>query len=145
MKNTNKILIALLLISALFGAHATAYAKTKKVSKPKVVKSQVVAKKEIQSLNVSLEVLGNKYSTKVPIGSNVLDVMNTLGKNKNNNFSFHSKDYSSLGSFVDEINGVKGTPGNYWLYYVNGKKASVGVSKYIIKEGDKIVWKQESF
>ena len=48
-----------------------------------------------------------------------------------------------MGSFVTGINNNKGSPGKYWIYYVNDKKASVGVSNYILKEGDIINWKQE--
>ena len=48
-----------------------------------------------------------------------------------------------MGSFITEINGIKGLPGKYWIYYVNDKLASVGVSKYVLKEGDIINWKNE--
>jgi hypothetical protein len=50
---------------------------------------------------------------------------------------------SGLGNFIDEINGIKGTKGRYWIYYINNKKASVGVSKYFVKNGDIIKWSQE--
>lgn len=62
---------------------------------------------------------------------------------KESDFSFKGKEYSSLGYFVEEINRNKGTPGKYWIYYVNGKEASVGISKYILKNGDIIKWSQE--
>jgi hypothetical protein len=69
--------------------------------------------------------------------------MNNLQNNKENNFSFETKEYPSLGIFVEGINGINETPGKYWIYYVNGKEASIGISKYILKSGDVIFWKQE--
>ena len=90
--------------------------------------------------------MGDKsYSVKIENGSTVYDAMKKLGDDKKSGFTFHAKEYSSMGNFVDSINGVPGTPGKYWLYYLNGKKASLGVSKNKIKNGDIISWKQESF
>lgn len=51
--------------------------------------------------------------------------------------------FSGLGFFVDEINGVKAGNGYSWIYYVNGVKATVGVSSYKLQEGDLIEWKYE--
>lgn len=51
---------------------------------------------------------------------------------------------SSYGAFVDSIDGVKGGQGGkYWMYYVNGKLATVGAGAYKTKTGDHIVWKFE--
>lgn len=60
-------------------------------------------------------------------------------------FTFSGKEYSGLGFFVEEINGVKNNTqeGRYWIYYINGKKAQVGISSYILKPNDIIMWKYE--
>ena len=57
--------------------------------------------------------------------------------------SFSGKEYSSMGFFVEEINGVKNDnlAGKYWIYYINGQSAQVGISNYIIKPNDLIEWK----
>jgi hypothetical protein len=47
---------------------------------------------------------------------------------------------SSYGPYVESINGVSGG-GKYWMFYVNGKQASVGAGAYVTKNGDKIEWK----
>jgi hypothetical protein len=75
----------------------------------------------------------------------VFEVMQKVQKesSKENNFSFKYKEYPSLGIFIDEINEVGGDSGKYWIYYINGKEASVGVSKNIIKSGDIISWEQK--
>lgn len=97
-----------------------------------------VLKKEKE---VTLIVLDKKYTAQVGQGDSVYKIMKNLQNNKENNFSFNYKEYPSLGIFVDEINGIKGGIGKYWIYYVNDKEPPVGVSKYILKEGDIINWK----
>ncbi len=60
-------------------------------------------------------------------------------------FSYTVKDFTSLGAFVDELGGVQSDQreGKYWIYYVNGKKANVGVSTYRVQAEDLIAWKYE--
>ncbi|NIM47623.1 MAG: DUF4430 domain-containing protein [Candidatus Aenigmarchaeota archaeon] len=50
---------------------------------------------------------------------------------------------SSLGVFVSEINGIKNTENEFWLFYVNDKLAEVSADTYITKDGDKIEWRFE--
>ncbi len=103
-------------------------------------------KSEINKGNaVTLTVLDKIYKVSIKEEATVYDVMNILQNNKENNFSFVSKEYSDLGIFIDEINGIKGVSGKYWVYSVNGKEASVSVSKYILKGGDNILWEQKEF
>lgn len=91
---------------------------------------------------VTLNVLKQTYKIEIENKDTVYDAMEILD-NSTNNFSFNSKKYSGLGIFINEINGVKGRSGAYWIYYINGEKVSVGVSKYILKSEDVITWKQE--
>ena len=59
--------------------------------------------------------------------------------------AFHATEYSGMGYFVDEIDGIKNDPKNgiYWIYYLNGQSAKVGVSLYSLKANDIITWKYE--
>jgi len=99
----------------------------------------------VQGLKISLNVLDNKYITETKEGSSLFEVMEEIKKEsvEGKIFDFKYKETSGLGNFITEINGNKGTPGRYWIYYVNGKLGSVGVSNYIVKEGDIINWTQE--
>ena len=63
---------------------------------------------------------------------------------KESDFSFSGVDYSSLGFFVDTINGQKNTGGKYWILYVNGALATVGVSQLLVKPGDRFDWRYEN-
>lgn len=62
------------------------------------------------------------------------------------NFAYVTKNYSSLGVFVDGIAGLSSnkTAGLYWIFSVNGTKANVGVSSYQIQPGDSITWNYEA-
>jgi hypothetical protein len=94
-------------------------------------------------IKVLLTVLDKNYELEVKENSSVFDAMKELETKNDGDFSFKYNEYPSMGIFVYEINGMKETRGSYWLYYVNDKEASVGVSSYILKEGDSILWKQE--
>lgn len=142
---STKIAIIPILLLPLLIVPTSAYAKVKKVEKHKVTTKVAQVKKNEPQIEVSLIATDHTYKFKTKEGSTVFDAMNTLAQDKSSQFTFHYKDYSSLGSFIYEINGTKGIPGHYFLYYVNNKKASVGVSKYVLHSGDVVEWKQESF
>lgn len=53
------------------------------------------------------------------------------------------KKTSSVGSFVESIDGVKNRRDRFWLYYVNGKMPDLASDRYQTKTGDTIEWKFE--
>ncbi|HEY5587934.1 MAG TPA: DUF4430 domain-containing protein [Candidatus Paceibacterota bacterium] len=108
--------------------------------------SQTVHKAlSVQGIKISLNVLDKKYNTEIKEKSSLFEAMEKIKKESAEGkiFDFKYKETPGLGNFITEINGEKGTPGRYWIYYVNGKLASVGVSNYILKEGDIINWNQD--
>ena len=50
---------------------------------------------------------------------------------------------SSIGSFVTEINGVRNSEDQFWMFYVNGELAPVAADQYETQNGDKIEWRYE--
>lgn len=60
--------------------------------------------------------------------------------------NFESREFSGLGSYVYSINNISEdrSKGLYWIYYINDKEANIGVSNYILKDGDKIKWQLEA-
>lgn len=54
--------------------------------------------------------------------------------------AFSGKEYPGLGFFVTELGSLKEGDGKHLMYFINGKEASVGVSLYIPKAGDSVVW-----
>lgn len=86
---------------------------------------------------------GQAYEARVPPGSTVYDLMNIVAGQSA--FRFRRENFGELGFFIEEINGVAQNPkeGMYWIYYINGQKATVGVSNYKVQANDVIEWKYE--
>ena len=93
-------------------------------------------------LAVVLEVEQLRYEVNISQGSSVLHVMSVA---QEQGFSFRGRDFSGIGFFVEEIQGKRQNPGDrtYWIYYVNGEKAQVGVSSYIVEDKDVITFTYE--
>lgn len=51
---------------------------------------------------------------------------------------------SSIGIFVTAIDDIKNQENKYWMFYVDGKLASVGADQYKTKDGEKIEWRYEA-
>jgi len=95
-----------------------------------------------QNIKAFLLIQDEKYDGEVEEDSTVLDIMQKV-KLENDKFDFKYTEHTGLGAFINEINGIRGGEGGYWIYYVNGIEANVGVSNYKIKNGDVISWKYE--
>ena len=141
-KNQKNILIILLLIIIFFiGAF---YYRNFLKFENKIIKDDNKIETSKENI-VTLFVLGKIYKVSVKDGDTVYDAMNMLESNKENNFTFQFKDYPSMGIFIEGINGIKGEKNKYWIYSVNKVEASISVSKYILKNGDSILWEQKTF
>jgi len=97
-----------------------------------------------RQISAVLFVNEKKYEITLAENSSVFDLMQKL-KNEAD-FSFNGQNYSSLGFFVQEINGIKNNPrtNQYWFLYVNNKKADQGASSIKVKANDIITWKYEN-
>lgn len=91
----------------------------------------------------SLYVGEKKYAIAVPANQTVYDLMAAL--KQRGDFDFQGKNSRGLGFFVEEINGVRNNPkeSTFWIYYINGKGAELGISNYTLKINDIITWKYE--
>ncbi len=108
---------------------------------PKPTEIKKASDKKINYLHADTIIEGKTISLKFTAGDTLLDSL-TIAKNEGILF-FRGKEFSGLGTMVEEINGKKAENGYSWIYYINGKEATVGVSSYILKEGDVIEWKYE--
>ncbi|MEI6280821.1 MAG: DUF4430 domain-containing protein [bacterium] len=88
-----------------------------------------------------LEINGISYENSFPSQTTVYDFMSQL--QSDGKITFKDKTYTGIGKLIEEINGIKGGGGKFWIYYVNGKKAEIGVSNYKINNGDIVSWKYE--
>jgi len=94
---------------------------------------------------VTLLAQGKKYIIPFQENTSVYESMQKLSARSADHFYFVAREYPGMGFFVEEINGLKNDnrAGIYWIYYINGQSAKIGISNYIIKSGDIIEWKYE--
>lgn len=142
LKNKVKILVSFLIFIILFGIYL--------LNSPHPVPTESgpaplhLDKMERGSGGeTTLEIEGIKYESKIDDSMSVYEFMQKL--EKENKIYFKDKDYGEMGKLIEEINGVKNSGGKNWIYYINGKKAEIGVSNYKMKPGDKITWKYENY
>lgn len=110
-------------------------------NKEKIITSKIDEDKNL--IKASLVIDGNNktYQTQIKENSTIFEVMNKLER-EDDSFRFKYKEYKNMGVFVTEINGSLGKSGSYWIYYVNDLKPGVGISQYVLKDGDIIKWSQ---
>ena len=79
-------------------------------------------------------------SVQIPFssGDTLYDAL--LAAKQNGLLSFSGKEYQSLGFFMTDIGTLHQGNGKYLIYLINGTEASVGVSSYVPKNGDVVVW-----
>ncbi len=95
---------------------------------------------------IIFKINNEEYISEFSSSTTVYKLMQNLSASSVKPFMFSGKDYGAgMGYFVTEINEIKNDPqaGRYWIYYVNGESAQVGISNYIINQGDLIEWKYE--
>lgn len=94
-------------------------------------------------IKATLAVEEKTYVVSLPKGSSAYDLM--VQAQESLDFQFKGKEFPGLGFFIQEINGLEQSPrlGKYWVYYVNGAKAEVGISAYTVNSNDIISWKYE--
>jgi hypothetical protein len=112
---------------------------------PKIIDTQPIVRKDLENLEesafseIDFYVNGTLYKAPYQEGDTVLSLMNRMQIKNEHVFNFKSKNYPYLGEFIEEINGTS-EKGKYWIYYINDKEASVGVSKLELKKDDIIKW-----
>ena len=87
-----------------------------------------------EKTNTELSFISGKYTTVYGL----MDALRAEGK-----LNFTEKNYVGMGKLIDSIGGVRSNGEKTWIYYVNGKKAAIGVSNYKLKPGDVVSWKYE--
>jgi KaiC/GvpD/RAD55 family RecA-like ATPase len=91
-----------------------------------------------------LEIENQSYPINIEAGNTAYDLMKHA--EAAGYIRFSTNDYGGdLGRLVEEINGIRNSARDkkYWIYYINGKKATVGISNYQPQSGDIISWQYE--
>ena len=103
----------------------------------------VLPTQDSQRIETTLAVQEKTYLVSLPEGSSAYDLM--VRAQETSDFQFKGREFPGLGFFIQAINGLEQSPrlGKYWIYYINGKKAEVGISAYTVNTHDIILWKYE--
>ena len=155
MKNNNKILItiiSILLLSVfifLYKNNNHIDKNIKNIDKNVIenspplqkTKEDVFLKNDSSPIKTTLEINNKKYETELSESMSVYELMKTM--ESENKIFFKEINYIGMGIFIEEINGIKSDGEKYWIYYVNGNKANIGVSNYKINPGDTVSWRYE--
>ena len=106
--------------------------------------SSPVTNTETSTIPIKLVISDVDYDIQVKPNSTAYEAM--LHLQQAGKIAFTTKNFSSLGYFIESINGKKNSPmtGFYWTYYINNEEAKLGVSNYIVKPNDLITWKYEN-
>ncbi|MEK7542636.1 MAG: DUF4430 domain-containing protein [Patescibacteria group bacterium] len=75
-------------------------------------------------------------------GSTVLDLLESLERRQG--VVLQKRNFPGLGVFIEGIHGVHNTNNSYWQFWVNGEYSKVGAGQYVLKEGDRVLWKRTS-
>lgn len=117
------------------------------ISSPPQEEKNLVEKTTLarNKIEIKIVVLGQAYPLSVPAKTTLYEAMVILSKDQSieQSFSFTTKNFPGLGQFVESINGAPNESRKYWMYYINGKQGSIGVSNYIVEAGDIVEWKRE--
>lgn len=106
------------------------------------------AKQENQEYNVTFEFIssGNEKKFHVAIMEDETVYQAMLQLKKEQGLIFEVQDYSGLGVFVESINDVANNPkeNQFWIYYINNKAATTGISLTKLHHNDLITWRYEN-
>lgn len=73
-------------------------------------------------------------------GATVLDLLERLELRQG--IALEKRNFPGLGVFIEGIHGVRNTNNFYWQFWVNGEYSKVGAGQYVLKDGDKVLWKR---
>ena len=106
-----------------------------------VTKTVVVKEEPEPTASITIEGLGS-YNMEVGSADTAFGILQEAAAE--NGFALEFQKYE-FGVFVTAIGGVKPSGNKYWAFYYNGKYSQVGASDQMVKEGDSIYWKLDSF
>ncbi len=108
---------------------------------------RVTEENKVSAVNIpniqkaTLQIEETRHESEIKEGASIYDLMSKL--RSEGKINFKEKDYPGMGKFIEEINGRRGGADTYWVYYVNEKKAQIGISNYKLSPGDVVSWKLE--
>lgn len=129
---------------ALLPLSAPRAASSSVVTVPQVPLVAALPVDDKETMNVTLAVEGKSFVHQIPKGESVAALL--VAAQSAGEITFQGKDYSGLGMLIVGMNGKANNMDKsnlYWIYSVNGQKATKGVSEYILSPNDVVSWSYE--
>ncbi len=130
---TNKTIYNLIIISLIFSVVFGVL----KINYPSAEKEALSAPKA-SVISIGMTAGDEAFLLTGKAGASLYDL---LLEKKREVLEFSGKNYPGLGFFVTDIGSLHEGGGKHLFYYINNVEASVGVSLYVPKNGDTILWK----
>ncbi|MFC1598252.1 DUF4430 domain-containing protein [Patescibacteria group bacterium] len=82
------------------------------------------------------------YAVDINTGATVEQLMKNA---QQHGFTYATKGFGKMGLYVTAVNGREedDAAGMYWIYYVNGQRATMGITAQTLSKGDIIKWNYE--
>lgn len=95
-----------------------------------------------QTISVDLEIGDVIFNLEVLPGTTAFEMMEQTKEEHALGFEFSESDF---GIYITSINGVESSTetNEYWSYYINDELGEIGISSYILQDGDLITWRYE--
>ena len=115
--------------------------KSVSVSKPSLEKSEIPTESIPVKNIISITIIAGDKTLQIAsyTGTSLYDAL--VSAKDSGQIEFSGKNYSGLGFFMTSIGNLYRGNGENLFYYINNKEASVGVSSYLLQDGDIIEWK----
>jgi hypothetical protein len=101
------------------------------IGQPKLGENQIPVK-----LIINFSGYSQEFSTTVQENSTAFDLLNRF-------VPIDYTDYPGAGVFINRIGNISNSNDKYWMFYVNGSLASVGLSAYLINQSVAIEMRYE--
>lgn len=97
------------------------------------------------TIPITIQIASTTYALDIAPESSVYDALEVLRNTASVPIQYKYFGHD-LGYFVEAIDNIRNNPraGMYWVYSINGTKASTGISTYIIQPHDYIHWTYEA-
>ncbi len=147
-----EMIAVILLVGIFFAFHfiIPVVKNTKNETSPQSTTLIIESKKTESLQNISFEktkslqqftLIAGDTTIQIPFshGGTLYDAL--LATKQKGALSFSGVKYTGLGFFITDIGALHQSNGKYLIYFINGTEASVGVSSYVPKDGDIVLWK----
>lgn len=144
MNKTNKLLVFILAILVIAVLGYVVFTPSSHPAEEELANNEETNQETEPILEYQIIIDGEMYEMQTPVGATAYDMM--VEAERRGILTYVGEEFEGMGFLVEKINGLAGDEeaGTYWTFYVNDEMSMVGVSDYVIQEGDVPEWRYEA-